>query len=111
MSVVPTVVSGVVPGARLGARSLVVAGREMPLFAGAMHYAGASPRHTVACLRAMRTLGFTVVDTTVPWSAHEKGPGQLDFAGALDLGAFLDASFSTRPPRALRNLIAEPRAA
>ncbi len=58
----------------------------MDLFAGAMHYWRLEPEVWRPCLRALRELGLTAVDTYVPWGVHD----EAGFSGARDLGAFLD---------------------
>lgn len=34
--------------------------------------------------------GYTLVDVYIPWNFHEQAPGELDFTGRRDVGAFLD---------------------
>jgi beta-galactosidase len=73
----------VVPGEglRLGEQTLRLVG-------GAVHYWRHDPAEWVTILSAVRDLGFRVVDTYVPWSAHERTDGSFDFSGALDLARF-----------------------
>lgn len=72
---------------RFDDRGLVLAdGARVPFFAGAMHYWRVAPARWEACVRAMRELGFRLVETYVPWSVHD---GEA-WTGARDLRAFLD---------------------
>jgi beta-galactosidase len=69
------------PGAsrvRLVPGGLVVGGERVPLWAASVHYWHLDPADWRACLEAVRRLGFRVVDTYVPWSVHETGPGSFD---------------------------------
>ena len=75
-----------------GPRGLRIAGRDVPLLSGAMHYFRTPPRHWGRCLQAIRGLGFVAVETYVPWGIHEVRAGQFDFTLQRDLGAFLDAA-------------------
>lgn len=64
----------------------------LPLFCGAMHYWRHSPSQWAAGLDAMRAIGFRIVDTYVPWGAHEREPGVFDFGERdprLDVVRFL----------------------
>jgi beta-galactosidase len=65
--------------------------RRLPFYAGAMHYSRVEPAAWAAGLRAIRGAGLRIVDTVVPWRAHE-ARGRFDFTGRLDLGRFLDAA-------------------
>jgi len=77
-------------------RGLVIASgtteRRLPFYAGAMHYWRVERARWPACLSAMHELGFTIVETYVPWRVHESEPGVHDWTGNLDLAAFLDAA-------------------
>jgi beta-galactosidase len=64
---------------------------RLPFYAGAMHYSRVEPAAWAAGLRAIRGAGLRIVDTVVPWRAHE-ARGRFDFTGRLDLGRFLDAA-------------------
>ena len=64
----------------------------LPIYAGAMHYWRVEPAAWPACLRALRDLGFTLVDTLVPWREHEPARGEHDWRGARDLSRFLVAA-------------------
>jgi beta-galactosidase len=79
-------------------RGLVVASgddasaRTLPFYAGAMHYWRVPPIRWGASLRAIHALGLTLVETYVPWRAHEPDPGARLWRGEHDLGRFLDAA-------------------
>ena len=44
-------------------------------------------------------MGFNTVETYVPWNLHEPRPGELDFAGGLDLARFLDEAAASKLSR------------
>ena len=72
-------------------RGLVLAsGRTLPCYAGAMHYWRLPPARWTPCLRAMHSLGLTLVDAPVPWRVHEPDPGARLWTGEHDLSRFLD---------------------
>jgi beta-galactosidase len=67
-------------------------GEALPLFAGSVHYWRLEPGDWAACLRAVREVGFRLVDVYVPWAVHERAPGEFDFGegdARLDLVRFL----------------------
>lgn len=67
----------------------------MPLYSGALHYFRLARGHWRDALQAIKDLGLPMVETYVPWAAHETAPGSFDFGTArpeLDLGGFLDLS-------------------
>lgn len=78
---------------RLSPEGLELAGGEtLPLFAGSVHYWRLEPADWAACLRAVREVGFRLVDVYVPWSVHETAPGSFDFGEhdpKLDVVRFL----------------------
>jgi beta-galactosidase len=76
----------------LDARGVVVGGKSLPFYAGAMHYWRVDPLHWKGCLRAMHGLGFTIVETYVPWRVHEPERGQYEWTGAKDLRKFITAA-------------------
>src|SRR5690606_1593278 len=58
-------------------RGLVLGtGRSLPFYAGAMHYWRVPPAQWAPCLRAMHSLGLTLVETYVPWRVHEPEHGE-----------------------------------
>jgi beta-galactosidase len=66
--------------------------RRLPFYAGAMHYWRVEPARWPACLRAMHDLGFTIVETYVPWREHEVEPGEYEWTGRRDLATFCAAA-------------------
>ena len=64
----------------------------LPLWAGTMHYWRHHPADWVPCLEAMRAMGVRVLDTYVPWQAHEREEGVFDFGEKnpyLDVAHFI----------------------
>ena len=76
-------------------RGLVIAGadgappRHLAFYAGAMHYWRLEPAQWAGCLRAMRAIGLTIVESYVPWRVHEPAAGEHVWDRARDLGRFL----------------------
>ncbi|MCU0684699.1 MAG: beta-galactosidase [Polyangiaceae bacterium] len=67
-------------------------GEKLPLYAGSVHYWRLAVEDWRACLRAVREVGFRLVDVYVPWAVHERAPGSFDFGehdARLDLVRFL----------------------
>ena len=60
------------------------------MIAGALHYFRVHPAQWRARILALRHLGLDTIETYVPWNLHEPAPGEYDFEGFADLGAFLD---------------------
>ena len=74
------------------ARALTVRNKPVSILASRVEYLLLEPSDWVSRLRALKSLGFTAVQTSVPWSCHEPLPGQFDFHGPCDLSAFLQAA-------------------
>ena len=68
---------------------LLLDGEPFYLASGDMHYFRFFPGGWRRRLELMKDFSLTAVQTYVPWNAHEPRPGQYDFSGNLDLGAFL----------------------
>ena len=68
-------------------------GKEVvPLLAGSVHYFRLEPQDWRPALQSMRSLGLRLVDAYVPWSVHERAPGEYDFGerdSKLDVVGFL----------------------
>ncbi len=64
--------------------------RRLPFYAGAMHYWRVDPTRWAACLKSIRALGLTCIETYVPWRVHEPTEGTYDWRGHNDLGRFLE---------------------
>jgi beta-galactosidase len=65
----------------------------VPLYVGAVHYWRLEPEHWLPCLQAAKSLGIKIIDTYIPWAAHEISPGELDFGDRfpkLAIGKFLE---------------------
>jgi beta-galactosidase len=80
-------------GVRLVGRTLRVGDQRVPLYSGAMHYFRLDPDAWRPGLAELRGLGLPIVETYVPWGAHEVAPGELDFGEKdprLDVGRFID---------------------
>jgi beta-galactosidase len=72
---------------------LELGSKKLPLYAGSVHYWRMPREVWKPSLEAVRSLGLGLVDTYVPWAAHEKDSGVLDFGATdprLDLVAFLE---------------------
>ncbi|HEX7668997.1 MAG TPA: beta-galactosidase [Polyangiaceae bacterium] len=77
----------------LDAAGLVIGGETVPLLSGSMHYFRMARAAWRPALEALKSLGARFVDTYVPWSVHERGPGDYDFGAhdpRLDVVAFLE---------------------
>ena len=61
---------------------LEMGGEVVPMVSGAVHYWRLEPDRGGAVLDAVADLGFEIVETYIPWSVHELGPGRYDFSGA-----------------------------
>ena len=73
-------------------RALTVKNKPVPLLVARVEYLLLEPVDWVSRLRSLKSLGFTAIQTSVPWSSHESLPGQFDFHGPRDLTAFLQAA-------------------
>lgn len=56
---------------------------------GELHYWRHEPEEWPALLAELAALGFTGVETCVPWSVHERHKGVFSFAKQLDLTSFV----------------------
>jgi Glycosyl hydrolases family 35 len=65
-----------------------------PLYAGAMHYWRVEPAAWPACLRAIHELGFTHVETPIPWRVHEPARGDFDWTGERDAAKLIELARS-----------------
>jgi Glycosyl hydrolases family 35 len=76
-------------------RGLVVAShgdaapRRLGLWLGSMHYWRTPVQSWRSCLRALKQLGLTVVESHVPWRVHEPAPGRWQWQGPNDLARFV----------------------
>jgi len=74
------------------ARGIAVGDKTLPVYAGAMHYWRVEPARWAACLRTMHGMGFTIVETYVPWREHEPDAGTYRWTGAHDLRRFVEVA-------------------
>jgi beta-galactosidase len=71
---------------------LEIDGNLVPLVSGTMHYWRLDPAKWGEILDRIGELGFSMVETYVPWGVHETAPDEFDFGRkdpALDLDRFL----------------------
>lgn len=68
----------------------VLDGQPFRIVSGGLHYFRVHQAQWADRLRKARLMGLNTIDTYVPWNLHERRPGAFDFAGILDLAAFLD---------------------
>lgn len=74
---------------------MVLADGTLPLLAGSVHYWRMEPETWLPALEALHGLGLGLVDTYVPWGAHERAAGEHDFGAAdpkLDIVRFLEVA-------------------
>lgn len=64
-------------------------GRRVWLVSGAIHYTRTPHQLWRQRIRAAKQAGLNCIETYVFWNAHEPSPGVFDFAGDLDLRAFV----------------------
>ncbi|MDD5603452.1 MAG: beta-galactosidase [Eubacteriales bacterium] len=74
---------------------LILGGKPFYLASGDMHYFRILPGGWKKRLGLMKDFGLTAVQTYVPWNLHEPEEGVFDFAGRLDLAAFLELAHDT----------------
>jgi beta-galactosidase len=67
-------------------------GKDMPVYAGAVHYWRLERALWPTILDQVQALGFAMIETYIPWSVHETAPGCYDWGQVderKDLEAFL----------------------
>ena len=69
-------------------------GRPLRLLSGAIHYFRVHPAQWEDRLRKLQAMGLDTVETYVAWNLHEPRPGAFDFAGGLDIVAFVELAQS-----------------
>ncbi|WP_338483133.1 beta-galactosidase family protein [Streptomyces sp. SCSIO 75703] len=77
---------------RMSAEGFTLDGRPLRILSGALHYFRVLPAQWPQRLRMLRAMGLNTVETYVPWNFHEPRPGEYDFTGPADVGAFLRAA-------------------
>ena len=69
------------------------AGKEIPLYSGSVHYWRMAPETWEIILINIKKMGFSIVETYIPWSVHEPERGVFDYGNQdprKDLNKFLD---------------------
>ena len=72
---------------------LLVDGHHVPVYSGAVHYWRLERDRWPLILDRLKSLGFNVVETYIPWSVHETSPGVFDWGtvdARKDVEAFLE---------------------
>ncbi len=67
----------------------VLDGKPFQIISGEIHYARIPREYWRDRLKKARSMGLNTVSTYVFWNAHELKPGLYDFAGSLDVAAFI----------------------
>jgi beta-galactosidase len=73
---------------------LLVDGVHVPVYSGAVHYWRLERERWSAILNRVKSLGFGMVETYIPWSVHETSPGVFDWGECdprKDVDAFMRA--------------------
>jgi len=76
-----------------GNHGLLINGRERPLISGSFHYWRSEPTKWKGAFRKIRSMGFEMVCTYIPWSVHEIEKGRFDFGQsdpAKNLARFIE---------------------
>ncbi len=76
----------------LTTNGLAIAGREVPVYSGTVHYWRLDRALWGTILDQVQALGFGMVETYIPWSIHETAPGVYDWGQEdprKDVEAFL----------------------
>jgi len=71
---------------------LEIDGKIVPIYSGAVHYWRLERDLWPAILDRIQALGFSVIETYIPWAIHETAPGRYDWGAEderKDLEAFL----------------------
>ena len=69
---------------------LDVDGKPLPVYSGSVHYWRLERDLWPLILERVRSLGFEMIETYIPWSVHETAPGVFDW-GTVDPRKDLDA--------------------
>ncbi len=83
---------------------LEIDGNLLPLVSGSVHYWRTDHRLWPRVLDQVRDLGFSIVETYLPWAVHETAPGDFDF-GKKDPDKNLDAFLGLAEERGLKVLV------
>jgi beta-galactosidase len=63
----------------LTSNGLAIAGREVPVYSGTVHYWRLERDRWEAIFDQIQALGFQMIETYIPWSIHETAPGVYDW--------------------------------
>jgi len=63
----------------LTTNGLAIAGQEVPVYSGSVHYWRLERSLWPTILDQVLALGFTMIETYIPWSIHETSPGHYDW--------------------------------
>lgn len=69
--------------------SFYIDGKPFRMLVGDFHYFRIKEEDWARRLDLAVDFGLNTIQTYVPWNAHEPRPGEFNFEGMLDLGAFL----------------------
>lgn len=69
---------------------LILDGEEQVLLCASLFYFRMPREAWAARLAQVAGSGYQVIDVYLPWNFHEMSPGEWDFSGRRDVGAFLD---------------------
>jgi beta-galactosidase len=83
---------------------LEVDGNLVPLISGSLHYWRLDPEKWGFILDQVKSLGFRMVETYIPWSIHESANGDYDF-GKIDPAKNLDKFLSLCEEKGLKILV------
>ena len=76
----------------ISGRQFLLDGKPFQIISGEMHYARIPREYWHARLKMARAMGLNTISTYVFWNLHEPKPGVYDFAGQLDVAAFVRAA-------------------
>lgn len=68
-------------------------GKEIPLYSGSIHYWRMAPETWETALINAKNMGFSIVETYIPWGVHEPERNEFDYGKKdprKDLNKFLD---------------------
>lgn len=68
-------------------------GKEIPLYSGSIHYWRMAPETWEKALINAKNMGFSIVETYIPWGVHEPERNEFDYGKKdprKDLNKFLD---------------------
>jgi beta-galactosidase len=80
------------PKIQLDERSILLDGRRVFLFCSSLFYFRIPRELWRDRMRTIRAAGYNCIDAYFPWNHHELSPGEWDFSGERDIGAFLTAA-------------------